>query len=233
MRTRPLGILLALITAPALAHVTSSGMDYTRYRDHNGAPCCDHTDCRPADDFVEAPERGQVRLLIDGQWIDVPRTYVLAERSQRRAGALVRRAVLHQLASWLGAAAAVRDPAARRVRALTPAPTFSDLVLDLSTGYLLMSSPSLALKAASREASFGERAGQRGRRSGQPHPGPEAGNRNRPVERREAQRFGGGPRKPPHHRTRAPRDGIRNPVLARRAWAAGVRNAPGARARAP
>ena len=33
--------------------------------------------------------------------------------------------------------------------------------------------------------------GKRGRRSGQPHPGPEAGNCDRPVERREAQRLDG------------------------------------------
>jgi hypothetical protein len=42
-----------LATAPSLAHVADSGIDYTRYRDLNGAPCCDHTDCRPADAFVE------------------------------------------------------------------------------------------------------------------------------------------------------------------------------------
>jgi hypothetical protein len=81
MLTKPLALLLALATMPALAHVNDLGMDYTRFRDLNGAPCCTDTDCRPADDFVEAPERGVVRLLIDGQWIDVPRTHVTAERA--------------------------------------------------------------------------------------------------------------------------------------------------------
>ncbi|MEA2878428.1 MAG: hypothetical protein QOF14_3624 [Hyphomicrobiales bacterium] len=80
MRTKPLAIFLALGALPALAHV-NEGMDYTRYRDHRGAPCCDHTDCRPADDFVDATEREPARLLIDGHWIDVPRTTVVAERS--------------------------------------------------------------------------------------------------------------------------------------------------------
>lgn len=74
-------VIVALATAPALAHVSQTGMDYTRYKDRNGAPCCDYTDCRPADDFVDATERGQVRLLIDGQWIDVPRAFVVAERA--------------------------------------------------------------------------------------------------------------------------------------------------------
>jgi hypothetical protein len=80
MQIKPLVLLLAFGAMPALGHV-EGGMDYTRYRDRLGKPCCDHTDCRPADDFVEVPERGQVRLLIDGQWIDVPRTHVVAEHS--------------------------------------------------------------------------------------------------------------------------------------------------------
>ena len=78
MLVRP--ALLALAITPALAHV-HEGIDYTRYRDRNGAPCCDHTDCWPADDFVDATERGLVRVLIDGQWIDVPRAFVVGERS--------------------------------------------------------------------------------------------------------------------------------------------------------
>jgi hypothetical protein len=71
--------LLALAVTPALAHM-HEGIDYTRYRDHRGAPCCNDTDCRPADDFVDAAAR-DVRLKIDGQWIEVPRSYVVAERS--------------------------------------------------------------------------------------------------------------------------------------------------------
>jgi hypothetical protein len=77
--TRP-ALLAALAVTPALAHV-HDGMDYSRYRDHRGAPCCNDTDCRPADDFVDAAER-DVRLLIEGQWIEVPRSYVVAERSR-------------------------------------------------------------------------------------------------------------------------------------------------------
>lgn len=77
MRFRHL-LLVALGTMPALAHVNDRGMDYNLYKDHLGSPCCDHTDCRPADDFAEVKERGQVRLLIDGQWINVPRVVVVA-----------------------------------------------------------------------------------------------------------------------------------------------------------
>ena len=81
MQIKHLAILVALGAVPALAHVNHRGMDYSLYKDHKGAPCCDDRDCRPADDFVEVTERGQavVRLLIDGAWIDVPRTFVVAE----------------------------------------------------------------------------------------------------------------------------------------------------------
>lgn len=63
MRIKFLAILLALSALPALAHVNDARIDYTRYRDINGRPCCTDTDCRPADDFAEVAERGQVRLL--------------------------------------------------------------------------------------------------------------------------------------------------------------------------
>src|SRR5437868_609765 len=78
MRIKPLVILIAL-GMPAWAHVNDRGVDYSRYKDHAGTPCCDERDCRPADDFIDLRERGQVRLLIDGQWIDIPRAAVVAE----------------------------------------------------------------------------------------------------------------------------------------------------------
>jgi len=78
MRIRHLALLLAG-TLPALAHVDERGLGYSRYTDLNGAPCCDEHDCRPADAFIE--ERERIRLLIDGQWIDVPRAHVVAQRS--------------------------------------------------------------------------------------------------------------------------------------------------------
>jgi hypothetical protein len=79
MHLRQLAILLA-VALPASAHV-EHGIDYTTYRSPNGTPCCDDSDCRPADDFAEAAQHGQpiVRLLIDGHWINVPRTHVVAE----------------------------------------------------------------------------------------------------------------------------------------------------------
>jgi hypothetical protein len=79
VQARHLAVILALSAVPSSAHVDDRGMDYGRYKDHNGAPCCDHNDCRLADGFIEARERGQVRLLIDGTWIDVPRAHVVAE----------------------------------------------------------------------------------------------------------------------------------------------------------
>jgi hypothetical protein len=81
MHVKHLATVVALGAAPALAHLNERGMDYGAYKDRNGAPCCDHRDCKPADDFVELTDRGQavVRLLIDGNWIDVPRAFVVAE----------------------------------------------------------------------------------------------------------------------------------------------------------
>ena len=80
MQIRLLAILLAG-TLPALAHVNDRGMDYSQFTDHNGAPCCDEHDCRPADAFAEEQGRAIVRLLIDGQWIDVPRAHVVRQQS--------------------------------------------------------------------------------------------------------------------------------------------------------
>ena len=81
MQLKHLFTLVALGAVPALAHVSVPGVDYSAYKDPKGAPCCDDRDCHPADAFVEVTEHGQavVRLLIDGQWIAVPRAFVVAE----------------------------------------------------------------------------------------------------------------------------------------------------------
>ena len=65
----------------ASAHVSDSGMDYRRFKDRYGQSCCNDRDCRPAADFVETMVNGQavVRLLIDGSWITVSRSYVVAD----------------------------------------------------------------------------------------------------------------------------------------------------------
>ena len=54
---------------------------YRAYKDRYGQSCCDVKDCRPAADFVETVVNGQavVRLLIDGSWITVARSYVVAD----------------------------------------------------------------------------------------------------------------------------------------------------------
>ena len=61
-------------------HVNDRGMDYRAYKDRYGQSCCHIQDCRPASDFVEAIENGEpvIRLLIDGTWITVARSYVVA-----------------------------------------------------------------------------------------------------------------------------------------------------------
>ena len=81
MRMRNLAILTVLGALPAAAHVGAPGMDYSVYKDSKGAPCCDDRDCHPADAFIEVTEDGRaaVRLLIDSQWIAVPRAFVVAE----------------------------------------------------------------------------------------------------------------------------------------------------------
>ena len=70
-----------MCTAAALAHVNDGGMNYKSYKDRYGQSCCDDRDCRAAADFEETIVNGQavVRLLIDGTWITVSRSYVVAD----------------------------------------------------------------------------------------------------------------------------------------------------------
>jgi hypothetical protein len=74
-------LLVALLPCLAAAHKNDRGMDYSSYRDARGLPCCNATDCHPASDFAEVVINGQpmVRLLIDGDWYDVLRYFVVAE----------------------------------------------------------------------------------------------------------------------------------------------------------
>jgi hypothetical protein len=70
-------------TATVSAHVNDMGMDYRRYKDRYGQSCCHDRDCRPAADFVETVVSGRpvVRLLINGIWISVPRSYIVGDYS--------------------------------------------------------------------------------------------------------------------------------------------------------
>jgi hypothetical protein len=72
-----------LLSAVAAAHVNDRGMDYRSFKDRFGQSCCDVDDCRPAADFVETVVNGQpvVRLLIEGVWITVSRSYVIAAQA--------------------------------------------------------------------------------------------------------------------------------------------------------
>jgi hypothetical protein len=76
-------LCLLLSAAAASAHVNDRGMDYRGYKDRYGQSCCDVRDCRPAAAFVETIVNGQavVRLLIDGTWITVSRSYVVADHA--------------------------------------------------------------------------------------------------------------------------------------------------------
>ena len=75
-------LVLCMLLGPvgASAHVNDKGMDYRGYKDRYGQSCCDVRDCRPAADFVETVVNGQavVRLLIEGTWIAVSHSYVVA-----------------------------------------------------------------------------------------------------------------------------------------------------------
>ena len=75
------GMLLSAVSASA--HMSDRGMDYRAFKDRYGQSCCDDRDCRPAADFAETVVKGQavVRLLIDGTWITVSRSYVVASHA--------------------------------------------------------------------------------------------------------------------------------------------------------
>ena len=83
MKSLRLVFCMLLSTAAASAHVNDRGMNYRAYKDHYGQSCCDDRDCRPAADFAETVVNGQavVRLLIDGTWITVSRSYVVAHHA--------------------------------------------------------------------------------------------------------------------------------------------------------
>jgi hypothetical protein len=69
---------LLLPMASALAHVNDRGMDYSQFTDWAGVPCCSKDDCQAAEQFIELKENGRevVRLLIDGVWITVSRSFL-------------------------------------------------------------------------------------------------------------------------------------------------------------
>jgi len=83
MKSSWLVLYMLLGASAASAHVNDRGMDYRAYKDRYGQSCCDVKDCRPAADFVEIVVNGQavVRLLIDGSWITVSRSYVVASHA--------------------------------------------------------------------------------------------------------------------------------------------------------
>ena len=83
MRACALLILLSVPPTPMAAHQNDRGKDYGSYRDARGLPCCNNTDCHPASDYAEVVVNGQpmVRLLIEGDWYDVLRYFVVAENA--------------------------------------------------------------------------------------------------------------------------------------------------------
>ena len=80
MKSLWLASCMLLSAVVASAHVSDRGMDYRSFKDRYGQSCCDDRDCKPAADYAETVVKGQavVRLLIDGIWITVSRSYVVA-----------------------------------------------------------------------------------------------------------------------------------------------------------
>ena len=83
MKSLWLVLCLLLSAAATSAHVNDRGMDYRGYKDRYGQSCCNERDCRPAGDFLETVVNGQpvVRMLIDGIWITVAHSYVIADNA--------------------------------------------------------------------------------------------------------------------------------------------------------
>jgi hypothetical protein len=83
MKRRLLLACLLLTVVAASAHVNDRGLDYGVFKDRYGQSCCDGRDCRPAADFVETVVDGEpvVRLLIDGIWVTISRSYVVAREA--------------------------------------------------------------------------------------------------------------------------------------------------------
>jgi hypothetical protein len=80
LRARAAALAVMLATAAGVhAHVNDRGMDYRKYKDGTGIPCCSKDDCYPAEKFIETVENGRevVRLLIDGVWITVSRRFLV------------------------------------------------------------------------------------------------------------------------------------------------------------
>ena len=61
----------ALMAAVLVASLPAQAHDiYMDLKDGSGVNCCDNRDCRPAPYRLLA---GEVHMLVDGRWIDVPR----------------------------------------------------------------------------------------------------------------------------------------------------------------
>lgn len=58
-----------VIATSAVAHRATSGQDYSKYRQQNGASCCDGKDCRPVD-YMVRPD-GSVIMFPEGRGIVV------------------------------------------------------------------------------------------------------------------------------------------------------------------
>ncbi|MGE3918406.1 MAG: hypothetical protein AB7F78_22155 [Hyphomicrobiaceae bacterium] len=63
-------MLAALVGSPAEAHQGSTGQDYTKFRQQNGASCCNAQDCRPVG-YRLRPD-GDVVMYPEGRAIIVP-----------------------------------------------------------------------------------------------------------------------------------------------------------------
>jgi hypothetical protein len=83
MKSWRLLVGVCLGAAAASAHVNDRGLDYRTFKDRFGQSCCNEKDCVPAADYLETVQEGRavVRLLINGVWITVPRSYVIGQHA--------------------------------------------------------------------------------------------------------------------------------------------------------
>jgi hypothetical protein len=70
----PALILLILSTTPTFSHEAATGQDYSKYRQPNGASCCNGRDCRPV--AYEMRSDGSVVMYPAGQVVVVPRARI-------------------------------------------------------------------------------------------------------------------------------------------------------------
>jgi hypothetical protein len=109
----------------AVAHDSHTGQDYTKYRQRNGASCCNGHDCRPT--RYEVRSDGAVVMFPEGRAVSVPGDRVNQKPSDdgmaHWCGVLHRNGEATTFCAILPVQSASR-PGAARVAALTGVPGY-------------------------------------------------------------------------------------------------------------